>query len=381
MKSCFILLTKFFPLCLLFIFTLQAQQREIVINVTHEKLDRFKSNLPSDNFINGYRKLIGGQTIEYHSSHPDADKALLVRAKRDIGSIAWETDTLGDVDGDFYNLIWIAGIEKSGWQQSSSHKFDLSINGKHWFTFRNLKDSTARKWMVAGKDGSELSFMSTVEDRFGDLFGYMFLKLPKKDSKPGEPLIIEVAGEDADSPDWYMTFQYSFNFLPRLRLEPAILRTPTIPMQMLRLSLDNLLDGRVIEIITPNQEPIKKPLEVGGNIIFIPVQEVKTEQEIPIIFRIDGKTTSQSYAKITPIVKRDIYLLSYSHNDIGYTDLQPNIEKKQMKNLDDALQLIKQTKDYPPEAQYKWNMEVIWALESYMKKASEEKRNEVIDAI
>ena len=381
MKSCFILLTKFFPLCLLFIFTLQAQQREIVINVTHEKLDRFKSNLQSDNFINGYRKLIGGQTIEYHSSHPDADKALLVRAKRDIGSIVWETDTLGDVDGDFYNLIWIAGIEKSGWQQSSPHKFDLSINGKHWFTFRNLKDSTARKWTVAGKNGSELSFMSTVEDRFGDLFGYMFLKLPKKDSKPGEPLIIEVAGEDADSPDWYMTFQYSFNFLPHLRLEPAILRTPTIPMQILRLSLDNLLDGGMIEIITPNQEPIKKPLEVGGNIIFIPIQEVKTEQEIPIIFRIDGKTTSQSYAKITPIAKRDIYLLSYSHNDIGYTDLQPNIEKKQMKNLDDALQLIKQTKDYPLEAQYKWNMEVIWALESYMKKASEEKRNEVIDAI
>jgi alpha-mannosidase len=381
MRSYSVVLQKLIVLLFLFACTLRAQQKEIVINVAQGSFGQSKSNLPVDNFLNGYRKSIRGQIIEYHSSHPDADKALLVRAKRDVGSISWETDTLVDVEGNYYNFIWLGGIEKSGWQQNTPHRFNLSINGKHWFTFWNSKDSTAMKWTVAGEDGSELSFISTMADRFGDLFGYMYLKLSKKEFKSGSPLAIEVVGEDADSPDWYMTFQYNFNFLPRLRLEPILLRMQSSSMQMLRLSLDNLHDGRTIEVIAQSQQPIRKSLNVGGNIIYIPVESVEKQQAIPIIFKIDGKIISESITKIEPIVKRDIYLLSYSHNDIGYTDLQPNIERKQTKNLDDALQLIDRTKDYPPDARYKWNMEVIWALESYLKQASLEKRQKVINEI
>jgi hypothetical protein len=70
-----------------------------------------------------------------------------------------------------------------------------------------------------------------------------------------------------------------------------------------------------------------------------------------------------------PSRKREIYLLSYSHNDIGYTDLQVDVERKQRKNLERAMQLIRQTRDYLPDARYKWNMETIWALENFLKQA------------
>ena len=79
---------------------------------------------------------------------------------------------------------------------------------------------------------------------------------------------------------------------------------------------------------------------------------------------------------MAPVKKRDIYLLSYSHNDIGYTDLQPNVERKQWSNLDEALRLIRETRDYPADARYKWNMETIWALESYLQQASPAQREE-----
>lgn len=359
----------------------QSLKNEIIINVIHSDRDTTAVELPALSYINGYRQGLEGQRIDYHSSHPDADKALLVRAKRDVGFISWESDTLMEVDGDFYNLIWLAGIEKSGWQQTTPHKFDFYINGERRFTFKNLKDSSALKWRIPGKNGSELSFTSKMADRFGDLFGYMTLKLSKKDFAVGKPLRYEVRGEDAESPDWYMAFEYSFNFTPRLRLEPVLLKTNSTPSQMIRLALDNLFNGRSIKIIAPNQEVINKSLNVGGNIFFIPVEEVKSETEIPVIFLINGRKVEDKTVTLKPVIKREIYLLSYSHNDIGYTDLQPNIERKQMKNLEDALQLIQQTKNYPPDAQYKWNMEVIWALESFMKQASEQKQKEVVDAV
>jgi len=69
------------------------------------------------------------------------------------------------------------------------------------------------------------------------------------------------------------------------------------------------------------------------------------------------------------------------HNDIGYTDVQPEIEKKQWRNLDEALQLIKQTRDYPWESRFKWNLEVMWPLENYLAQATEEKRQEVVQAV
>jgi alpha-mannosidase len=380
MKSFIHFLMIIFFLCSLFILTGYSQKKGIFINVVQKNADTVQFVLPA-NYQNGYRKSVFGQAIDYHSSHPDADKALLVRAKQDVGSIIWESDTLTEVEGEYYNLIWLAGIEKSGWQQSNPHKFDFYINGEKWFTFKNLKDSSAFFWKVQGKNGSELSFESSIADRFGDLFGYMTLKLSKSDFKSGLQLLFEVRGENAESPDWFMTFEYSFNFTPRLRLEPALLRTDSVPSQVIRLSLDNLLHGRSIEIFTGNQQLIKESLKVGGNIFFIPVEEVKSETQIPVRFSIDGNIVEQKSVVLKPVIQREIYLLSYSHNDIGYTDLQPNIEKKQMRNLDEALRLIKQTKDYPPEAQYKWNMEVIWTLESYLKQASEEKRKEVIDAV
>ena len=51
----------------------------------------------------------------------------------------------------------------------------------------------------------------------------------------------------------------------------------------------------------------------------------------------------------------------HSHCDIGYTDIQPHIAAKQAQNVIHALELIEQTKDYPPDAQFKWNTEVFLA--------------------
>ena len=354
---------------------------EVHLNI-RQKVD---STSPADagTYLNGYRKTIDGQQISYRSSHPDADTALLVRARKDAHSATWETDSIPVAFlGDQYRVIWLAGLEKDGFQNPGEvHSFDFLVNGTKWLKFRNMKDSTAKKWKVRAANGAELSFESTMVDRAGDLFGYMILTVPKRLVPPGKPLTLQVVGEDAESGDWYMTFQYTFNFQPRMRLEPGILRSMRGESQVIRVSLDNLRRGRAIQIFVENRQITSTVLSVGSNVFYIPISVVKEPKEIPIFFTVNDTRISRRLIPVKPVRSRDIYILSYSHNDIGYTDLQPNIEKKQMRNLDIALELIQKTKEYPPDARFKWNMEVLWAFDSYLKQASEEKRQEVIEAV
>jgi alpha-mannosidase len=328
-------------------------------------------------YLNGYRLSVNGQTIEYHSSDPDADSALLVRAQSIAHSISWETDPMPELSANYSQFIWLAGMECAGFgQEEASHSFDLLVNGQPWFTFKNARDSTARNWKVAGRDGAELSFASVMSDHVGDLFGYMVLKVPAKDFAPGKPLTLEVRGDNSGSADWYMTFQHRFNFVPQVRSEPALVKDGSQTSQLLRLSLDNLAEGRMIEVRAPNHEPITADLKIGSNVLHLPIPAVTSAVTLPVVFKLNAKVVEAGTVPVVPVKKRDIYLLSYSHNDIGYTDLQPDVERKQWNNLEQAMQLIHETRDYPVDARYKWNLETIWALESYLKQSSAVQREE-----
>jgi len=353
----------------------QQVENEIVIHVKEHATPAPAASVPE--YLNGYHSSINGQTIEYHSSHPEADSALLVRGQRIAPSISWETDPLPETSGDYLQFIWLAGIECAGFAaEKDIHAFDFLIDGQHWFTFKNAKDSTAGNWRVAGKDGSELSFAALMTDKAGDLFGHMTLKLPAKAFAPRKPLTLEVRGDNSGSPDWYMTFQHRFNFTPQLRAEPALVKDGGRTLQVLRLSLDNLVGGRTIEVHTPNQEPIGADLKIGANVLRLPIPAVTSPTTWPVVFKRNDMLVETRSVAIVPVQKRDIYLLSYSHNDIGYTDLQPDVERKQWNNLTEAMRLIRDTRDYPPDARYKWNMETIWALESFLKQASAAQRDE-----
>jgi hypothetical protein len=86
---------------------------------------------------------------------------------------------------------------------------------------------------------------------------------------------------------------------------------------------------------------------------------------VPITLSVGGQTIAQAEASLGPTRKWEVYILMHSHNDIGYTDIQPNIAKKQAHNVLRALELIRQTKDYPVGARFKWNLEVMIPYEDF----------------
>jgi hypothetical protein len=54
---------------------------------------------------------------------------------------------------------------------------------------------------------------------------------------------------------------------------------------------------------------------------------------------------------------------------------------KQAHNVIHALELIEQTKDYPPGAQFKWNTEGFWQVEQFYKIATPEQKAEFEQAV
>ena len=294
----------------------QERANEMVIRVL-EPVIRAGSAVSGAQYLSGYRSSINGQTIEYHSSDPDADSALLVRGQSVAPSISWKSDPMPKPSGGYSQFIWLAGIECHGFaEEKDTHQFNFLINGRHWFTFKNAKDATAMNWQIAGKDGAQLSFNGLMTDQAGDLFGYMVLKVPEEDFERGKPLNLEVKGDNSGSADWYMTFQHPFNLTPLVRPEPALVRDGAGTAQVLRLSLDNLTEGRTVEVDTPNHEPLKAELKVGYNILRLPIPAATSETVWQIQFRINNKLAGRSTVRVSPVKKRDFYLLCYSHNDI-----------------------------------------------------------------
>ncbi len=65
-----------------------------------------------------------------------------------------------------------------------------------------------------------------------------------------------------------------------------------------------------------------------------------------------------------------VYILMHSHNDVGYTDIQPNIAKKQARNVARSLELFQESKAYPAGARFKWNLEVMLPADDFFATAT-----------
>jgi len=94
-----------------------------------------------------------------------------------------------------------------------------------------------------------------------------------------------------------------------------------------------------------------------------------------------GRATLKETVSVPACRPRIYYVLMHSHCDIGYTDIQPHIAAKQAQNVIHALELIEKTKDYPPEAQFRWNTEVFWQVEQFYKVATPDQKQKFEQAV
>lgn len=162
---------------------------------------------------------------------------------------------------------------------------------------------------------------------------------------------------------------------------PMLVGPESALKQALTMTLRNL--GPAGEVtVRVNGNAVGHPaLRTGMNRVEAGILPVDGEQAATVTVELEGREVGRREVTIRPVRKWIIYLLPHSHHDIGYTDRQADVLRKQMANLDLALDGIHKTAGYPPGARFKWNSEVLWAVDHYLREAPPEKQRALADAV
>jgi len=112
------------------------------------------------------------------------------------------------------------------------------------------------------------------------------------------------------------------------------------------------LDGR--EVARPDVRPGAQDLEV-----LVPA----VSQPRVATIEVAGQRLDVA---LKPVPRLTVYVVPHSHTDIGYTDLQTEIERKQVENLEKGMALAERTAAYPEGARFVWNVEVLWAADLFL---------------
>jgi alpha-mannosidase len=107
-------------------------------------------------------------------------------------------------------------------------------------------------------------------------------------------------------------------------------------------------------------------LNPGYQVVEFVMPAVHNETPVTVSLASGGQTCTADPVVVKPMRMWTIYILPHSHHDLGYTDIQPHIIDQQMHNFDVALDQINKTKDYPKDARFIWNAEVLWSLDDYL---------------
>lgn len=356
-------------LCLFLAFFLQAQEKHSAAGLWPVR---------SEKLVQGFALPEEGERLDFLPNLRDGSIALYLRATG--GYISFETSPMpaGPADGPV-TFIWEAAIAKTTGAQPVP--FHLEINGERWFTFETPQDTAARNWRLSGPEGSELAFVTSfVDPEKGDLFGYMFLSVPRNTAGAGEPLKVGLRAEGPSGTEWYMAFQNRVYARSRAYAVPALVRDGGALRQPLYLEYVHLgppadavvsVNGEKYATYTFHPGENKQTLLLGQ--VEKPT-DVKVKAELP-------DTSIEYTVTLRPVRPFEVYLLPHSHVDIGFTHKQAEVERMQWRNFEQGIELARRTAGYPEGAQFRWNVEVLWAVDGYLKNATPEKKEAFIDAV
>lgn len=165
---------------------------------------------------------------------------------------------------------------------------------------------------------------------------------------------------------------------------PAIAeRTPEGLRQPVRLVLDY-----------PYLEPVEATVRLGeagprplrlapgrGELEFA-LPPAERERRWPVVVEAPGgRPLWQGEVTLPAFRPLTVYILPHSHTDIGYTELQTDIEEKQVHNLRAGIAAARRTAHYPEGARFVWNVEVLWAADLYLRRLDAAQRQEFLAAL
>jgi hypothetical protein len=173
---------------------------------------------------------------------------------------------------------------------------------------------------------------------------------------------------------------------------PTALSVETKTQQLLERKAGGMVQPLKVTLNYPYAEPLeamvrvegaeakKLTLQSGTQVVELSAPAVTAEKQVRLTVEGAGQTLANPAVTLKPVRKYEIFLLPHSHNDIGYTALQADVVKKQNSNIETGLRLAAATASYPEGARFKWNTEVLWCVDNYLREATPEKKAAFIAA-
>jgi hypothetical protein len=334
----------------------------------------YRSSIPlPQQWSQGYSKPLSGEVIVYPWAYPGQVETLLSRATDGRMAVEWEGEAVppGAAD-DVVTYLWHAGTA-TGY---GAHRFTLFINDRPCATFTSGTTTAEREWVTRGEGASLLWFKTTRVGAFNELFGFMWVTAPRSYFGTGTPRF-KVVGEAANNQDYYLGPKQSVRSWVRVRPEEAVMAGGR---RAVRLEVSLVGPAADVVMKTGTQVLWSGPAQPGFSAFLVPATS-NQKVSLPITVDLDGRQTVAETLELNPVRPREVHLIPHSHVDIGYSDPQPTVERKQWKNLRDAVALARKTASYPPDARFKWNVEGLWSVESYLKQATAEERDAFVSAV
>ncbi len=125
--------------------------------------------------------------------------------------------------------------------------------------------------------------------------------------------------------------------------------------------------------------PLK--LQFGSQAVTMQLPADEQPQTWSVTLQVDGQAVLDQQVTVAPVRHWQLHFLPHSHVDIGYTHVQTEVEQKQWEYLRQAMQIARDTADYPAGARFKWNSEVLWAVDSYLQQADDAEKAEFVQAV
>jgi alpha-mannosidase len=328
-------------------------------------------NIPAG-WLQGYARTIAGQVIGYPWAYPGQIPTLLARAVDGTWRVEWEGQAAPPGPEDERVVyLWHGGLA-SGY---GAHRFTLTVNGQPCATFTSGRDATDRTFAREGENGCTLAFLTIRVGTFNELFGLMMLTVPRRVVGAGAPRFA-VVGEAAGSQDYYLGPETPVEAFVRVRPEQARFKDGR---RAVRLEVSHLAGPAPVVVRTGRTTLHTGTLNPGYNLATLAVDG--QAPSLPITVEVAGRVVSDTTVSLPPVRAWEVHLLPHSHVDIGYSDPQPEVERKQWKNLRDAVALAAATATNPPESRFRWNVEGLWSVESYLKQASGDERRRFVEAV
>ena len=168
---------------------------------------------------------------------------------------------------------------------------------------------------------------------------------------------------------------------------PASANTDNEAPYFRRVKVDyqgEVLTQSAMAIVSCGKSVVRKRLfhteSIYGFEVDVPVTAMDKETAVSIDLLIDGKAIASAECVLPPERPWEVHLIHQTHLDIGYTHTQQDVLALQVKSLQEVLEYIDETKNYPPEAKFKWHPEGMWAIDEFFRVATDEQKAKFIAA-